>query len=141
MFDTKFCENRPRPLNLRGIRSLYFFFIVASNLKNSMYPRSVLCEKVKIKQHTSSMKELCETGEEVIWESRFTCFLAFLIPKTKLLFQLVSTIGISFLYVFIGILHINFNEVNKIDHRMLPYLYFPDNKNLQFGGNNMLMNI
>ena len=39
-----------------------------------MYPRSFLCEEVKIKQHTSSKKELYEIGEEVIWESRFTCF-------------------------------------------------------------------
>ena len=32
------------------------------------------CEEAKIKQHTFSKKELCEIGEEAIWESRFTCF-------------------------------------------------------------------
>ena len=50
------------------------FFIVISNLKTSMYPWSFLREEAKIKQHTFSKKELCETGEEAIWESRFTCF-------------------------------------------------------------------
>ena len=37
-----------------------------------MYPRSFLCEEAKIKQRTSSKKELHEIGEEAIWESRFT---------------------------------------------------------------------
>ena len=41
-----------------------------------MYPRSFLCEEAKIKQRTPLNKELCEIGEEAIWESRFTyCFL------------------------------------------------------------------
>ena len=39
-----------------------------------MYPRSSLCEEAKIKQRTSLKKELCEIGEEEIWESRFTSF-------------------------------------------------------------------
>ena len=42
-----------------------------------MYPRSFLCEETKIKQRTSLKKELCEIGEEAIWESRFTSFLEF----------------------------------------------------------------
>ena len=37
-----------------------FFSIVTSNYKNSMYPRSVLCEEAKIKQRTPLKKELCE---------------------------------------------------------------------------------
>ena len=37
-----------------------------------MCPRSFLCEGAKIKQHTSLTEELCENGEEAIWESRFT---------------------------------------------------------------------
>ena len=42
-----------------------------------MYPRSFFCEETKIKQRTStsSKKQLCEIGEEAIWESRFTSFL------------------------------------------------------------------
>ena len=39
-----------------------------------MYPQSFLCEEAKIKQRTPLKKELCEIGEEVIWESRFTSF-------------------------------------------------------------------
>ena len=39
-----------------------------------MYPRSFLCEEAKIKQRTPIKKELCEIGEEAIWESRFTSF-------------------------------------------------------------------
>ena len=31
------------------------------------------------------------------------------------------------LYIFIGILHVDFNKASKVDHRMLRYLYFPDN--------------
>ena len=46
-----------------------FFLIVTSNYKNSMYPRSFLCEEAKTKQ-----KKLCEIGKEAIWESRFTSF-------------------------------------------------------------------
>ena len=42
-----------------------------------MYPRSFLCEEAKIKQRTPLKKELCEIGEEAIWESRFTSFLPF----------------------------------------------------------------
>ena len=40
------------------------FFIVTSNFKNTMCPRSFLCEEAKIKQRSSSKKELCEIGEE-----------------------------------------------------------------------------
>ena len=54
--------------------SWLFSFIVTSNYKDSMYPRSFLCEEAKIKQRTPSKKELCEIGEEAIWESRFTSF-------------------------------------------------------------------
>ena len=77
MFDTKFYENQSRPLNFRRIRIFYFilFFIVTSNLKNSMYPRSFLCEEAKIEQRTFLKKHLREIGEEAIWESRFTPFL------------------------------------------------------------------
>ena len=50
------------------------FFIVTSNYKNSMFPRSFLCEEAKIKQRTPLKKELCEIREDAIWESRFTCF-------------------------------------------------------------------
>ena len=39
-----------------------------------MYPRSFLCEEAKIKQRTPLKEELCEIGEEAIWESRFTFF-------------------------------------------------------------------
>ena len=40
-----------------------------------MYPRSFLYEEAKIKQRTPLNKELCEIGEEAIWESRFTSVL------------------------------------------------------------------
>ena len=43
-----------------------------------MYPRSFLCEEAKMKQRTPLKKELCEIGEEAIWESRFTYFLLLL---------------------------------------------------------------
>ena len=39
-----------------------------------MYLRSFGCEEAEIKQLTSLKKELCEIGEEAIWESRFTPF-------------------------------------------------------------------
>ena len=39
-----------------------------------MYPRNFFCEEAKIKQRTSSKKELCAIGEEAIWESRFASF-------------------------------------------------------------------
>ena len=55
------------------------FFIVTSNYKNSMYPRSFLCEEAKIKQRTPLKKELCEIGEEAIWESRFTSFFRLIV--------------------------------------------------------------
>ena len=44
-----------------------------------MYSRSFLCEEAKIKQRTPLKKELCEIGEEAIWESRFTSFLFYCI--------------------------------------------------------------
>ena len=44
-----------------------------------------------------------------------------------------------FWYIFIGILYANFNKANKVYRRMLRYLYCPDNRTLQFGGNNMLI--
>ena len=73
IFDTKFCKNWSRPFNSRRIYFIYLF-IVTSNYKISMYPRSFLCEVAKIKQRTSLKKELCEIGEEAIWESRFISF-------------------------------------------------------------------
>ena len=48
-----------------------------------MYPRSFLCKKAKIKQRTSSKKNLCEIGEEAIWESWFTSFFEFFYPARK----------------------------------------------------------
>ena len=51
-----------------------------------MYPRSFLCEGAKIKQRTLLKKELCEIGEEAIWESRFTSFFlgfSFYVEKIK----------------------------------------------------------
>ena len=39
-----------------------------------MYPRNFLCEEAEIKQISPLKKELCEIGEEAIWESRFTSF-------------------------------------------------------------------
>ena len=41
-----------------------------------MYSRSFLCEEAKIKQRTPLKKELCEIGEETLWESRFTSFFS-----------------------------------------------------------------
>ena len=57
IFDTKFYKNRWRPLNFRRILFFYFYFIVTSNYKNSMYPRSFLCEEAKIEQRAFSLKE------------------------------------------------------------------------------------
>ena len=65
------------PLNFRRIWFFYYFFIVISNYKNLMYPRSFLCEEAKIKQRTPLKKKLCEIGEEAIWESRFTSFFVY----------------------------------------------------------------
>ena len=59
---------------------------MTSNYKNSMYPRSFLCEEAKIKQRTPLKEELCEIGEEVIWESRFTSSFNKDLFKFRLLF-------------------------------------------------------
>ena len=42
-----------------------------------MYPRSFLCEEANIMQYISLKEELCEIGEEAIWESRFTSFFIY----------------------------------------------------------------
>ena len=49
---------------------------MTSNYKNSMYPRSFLCEEAKIKQRTPLNEELSEIDEEAIWESQFTSFFS-----------------------------------------------------------------
>ena len=49
-----------------------------------MYPQNFLCEEVKIKQRTPLKKELCEIGEEAIWESRFTFFFIISLSMYKL---------------------------------------------------------
>ena len=41
-----------------------------------MYPRSFLCAEANIKQRTPLKEELCEIGEQAIWESRFTSFFS-----------------------------------------------------------------
>ena len=64
---------------------------MTSSYKNSMYSRSFLCEKAKIKQRTPVKKELCEIGEEAIWESRFTSFFKFVID-----FELIVNFYLSF---------------------------------------------
>ena len=53
-----------------------------------MYPRSFLCEKVKIEHR----KELCEIGEEVIWESRFTSFFYKLLARRSSSFAKVNAV-------------------------------------------------
>ena len=74
IFETKFYKNRRRPLNFRRI--LFFYFILSWHqiIKIRCSLRSFLCEEAKIKQRTSLKKELCEIGEEAIWEFRFTSF-------------------------------------------------------------------
>ena len=64
------------PLFLYELKFLYFF-IVASNLKNSMYPQSFLCEEAKIKQRTSLKKELYEISEEANGNPDSHAFLFF----------------------------------------------------------------
>ena len=51
-----------------------------------MYSRSFLCEMAKIKQRTPLNEELCEIGEEAIWESRFTSFV--IVQSLKKVFSL-----------------------------------------------------
>ena len=70
-----------RDLHILDEFDFLIFFIVTSNYKHSMYPRSFLCKEAKIKQGTSLKKELCEIGEEAIWESRFTSFFYYRIPN------------------------------------------------------------
>ena len=60
-----------------------------------MYPRSFLCEEAKIKPLTSSKKQLCEIGEEAIWESRFTSF--FIMVNIKFLIFVVEKKSLSVL--------------------------------------------
>ena len=55
-----------------------------------MYPRSFFCEEAKIKQRTPLKKELCEIGEEAIWESRFTSFLFQVQVFKKVILKIVS---------------------------------------------------
>ena len=87
MFDIKSCENRSRTWNFRRIWIFQFFFIVTSNFKHSIFPRSFLCEEPKIKEHTSLKKKLCEIGEETIWESRFTCFFSSIMLNSFVLYS------------------------------------------------------
>ena len=56
-----------------------------------MYPRSFLCEEAKIKQLTPLKKELCEIGEEAIWESRFTSFFEYDLQEHFM--QIIPKIG------------------------------------------------
>ena len=69
----------------------FIFFIVTSNYKNSMYPRSFFCETAKIKQRTPWKKKFCEIGEEAIWESRFTSFLVS--PENSVLFSQIMDLA------------------------------------------------
>ena len=110
MFDTKFYKNRWRPLNFRRIWLFYFFFIMTSNYKNSMYPRSFLCEEAKIKQRTPLKKELCEIGEKAIWESRFTSFF--------------TIVTFSFTIGIITVLSLKFYSISNFSLCYFIYLYF-----------------
>ena len=73
--------------------TFFVFFIVTSNFYNLMYPRRFLCEETKIKHDTSSKKEHCETDDEAVWESGFTCFLYLFLYSISFYFNLfiVST--------------------------------------------------
>ena len=57
-----------------------------------MYPRSFLCEEAKIKQRTPLKKELCEIGEEAIWEFRFTSFF-FISRSPEILIRIKLLVG------------------------------------------------
>ena len=75
MFDTEFRDNRSSPLNFRRI--LIFSLFRALKIRYTHEASTVM--KPKIKQQTSSKKELSEISEEIIWESRFTCFCCFVL--------------------------------------------------------------
>ena len=56
-----------------------------------MYPRNFFWEEAKIKQRTSSKKQLREIGEEAIfWESRFTSFFKFWSTLLRLKFLAIQ---------------------------------------------------
>ena len=75
-----------------------------------MYPRSFLCEEAKIKQHTSSKKELCEISEKAMWESRFTCFLYWMNTLNFLN-------SFAFFYKILAFLIIPFLKKNRVHNR------------------------
>ena len=55
-------------------------------------------------------------------------FLFFRYRKQNYFFNWCLPSEFFWLYIFIGIFHLNFNKVNKVDRQMLLYLYCPDNK-------------
>ena len=72
-----------------------------------MYPRSFVCEEAKIKQRTPLKKELCEIGEEAIWESRFTSFTCenTVFLKRNLVTKIYSKLVVSYIFQ-----HLNKNQ-------------------------------
>ena len=69
MFHTKFGDYRSRPLNLNEFQLKNFLWCQLFKVDD---PRSFLCEKAKVEQHTSSKKERT-------WESQFTCFFCLIL--------------------------------------------------------------
>ena len=61
------------------------FFTVTSNFqKFNVSTKLPVCGSQNQVTFTSSKKELCEIGEEAIWESRFTSFLRFFTAPIKM---------------------------------------------------------
>ena len=56
-----------------------------------MYLRSFLCEEAKINQRTFLKNQLCEIGEEAIWEFRFTSFFNFFLVRIEKKKQVFTT--------------------------------------------------
>ena len=65
------------PLNFRGIWIFLFFLSWYQMFKIRCIHEASSVKEAKIKQHTSSKKQLCEIGEEAKWESRFTSFFLY----------------------------------------------------------------
>ena len=73
-----------------------------------MYPRNFLCEEAKIKQRTPLKRELCEIGEEAIWEFRFTSFFYCNVDFELQHAYLLSIILIHGLFIFFPISEIRY---------------------------------
>ena len=127
MFNTKSCKNRSKPLNFRWIRIFYFFFIWYQILKIRCNHEASSVRKPKSSSILPQRKNFVKSVRKQYRNPDSDDFLFCRYRKQDYFSNWCLPSGFFFVHIH---WYFECHKVNKVDRRMLRYLYRPDNKTL-----------